>query len=137
VILALAGLPIIVLVAFLTSKNPSFQAEYPLYRDLLQNQNMGLQYWLMYGLYYFGWESFFRGFMLFGLKDKFGELNSVLIQTIPSCLVHIGKPDAEIFSSIIAGVVFGLLALRTRSIWPIFIWHWGLGITLDIFIVYA
>ncbi len=136
-IIAIAGIPVMVLIAYLTADNPDFMAEYPLYRGLLHNHSVGWQYWLMYGLYYIGWEVFFRGFMLFGLKSKFGELNSVLIQTIPSCLIHIGKPDGEIFSAIFAGIVFGIIVLKTRSIWPIFIWHWTLGVALDIFIVYG
>lgn len=135
--LALAGIPVMVLLGYLSAGDPAFMQEYPLYRELLINSNAGLQYWMIYGLYYIGWESFFRGFMLFGLENKFGTINSILIQTIPSCLVHIGKPDAEIFSSIIAGVVFGYAAIKCRSIWPVFIWHWTLGVSLDIFITYA
>ena len=131
------GLPVIIIMAYFTAQNPAFRAEYPLFRGLLDNHHLGLGYWLMYALYYIGWEFFFRGFMLFGLKNKFGETSSILIQTIPSCLVHIGKPDAEIFSSIFAGIIFGYVALRCRSLWPVFIWHLALGVVLDIFIVFG
>jgi membrane protease YdiL (CAAX protease family) len=136
-IFALIGIPVMIFLAWLTSKNPAFRAEYPLYRGLLYNQAGIGGYWMMYGLYYIGWEFFFRGFMLFGLESKFGRLYAILIQTIPSCLVHIGKPDAEIFSAIVAGLVFGWVAFRCRSLWPVFIWHWCLGVALDYFIVYG
>jgi len=131
------GLPLMALLAYISSKNPDFQVEYPLYRGLLTEQNSLSIYFIIYGLYYLGWETFFRGFMLFGLLDDYGKNASILIQTIPSCLMHIGKPDAEIFASILAGIVFGWVVLRCRSIWPIFICHWGLGVFLDIFIIYG
>ncbi len=133
----LIGMPIIILLAYLSSKNPAFKAEYPLHRAFLAGQNKLLVYLLIYGLYYIGWETFFRGFMLWGLREHFGDTASILIQTIPSCLMHIGKPDVEVFASIVAGLVFGWVVLRCRSIWPVFICHWGLGVFLDIFIIYG
>jgi uncharacterized protein len=136
-ILAIIAIPIMILIAFLTAKNPAFRAEYPLNRALITDQSGLSLYMLIYGAYYIGWEIFFRGFMLFGIKDSLGEFNSILIQTIPSCLMHIGKPDAEIFSSIIAGLVFGWVVLKCRSIWPVFIGHWALGAFLDVFIIYG
>jgi membrane protease YdiL (CAAX protease family) len=133
---ASVGLIIMAVLSFLSSKNPAFQNEYPLFRGLIDNQSNLIGYIFMYGLYYAGWEIFFRGFMLFGLKERFGETYSILIQTIPSCLIHIGKPDAEIFSSIIAGLVFGWVTFRCRSIWPALISHWALGVLLDLFIIF-
>jgi membrane protease YdiL (CAAX protease family) len=136
-IFSLIGLPVMIILAYLSAKNPSLQAEYPLYRNLLvQKEGLSI-YLLIYGLYYIGWEVFFRGFMLFGLRESFGDGHSILIQTIPSCLMHIGKPGAEIFASILAGLVFGWVALKCRSIWPVFISHWGLGAFVDIFIIYG
>ncbi|MCD6163291.1 MAG: CPBP family intramembrane metalloprotease [candidate division Zixibacteria bacterium] len=131
------GLPLMAVMAYFSSKDPSFLAEYPLYRGLAANQGILPIYILMYSLYYIGWEFYFRGFMLFGLRESYGEPASILIQTIPSCLLHIGKPDAEIFASIVAGIAFGWLVLRCRSIWPIFIFHFGLGVFLDLFIIYG
>jgi len=135
-IFTIIGLIVMAILAYFSSQNPAFQNEYPLFRGLIDNHDNIVGYMLMYGLYYAGWEIFFRGFMLFGLKDRFGETYSILIQTIPSCLVHIGKPDAEIFSSIIAGIAFGWVAVRCRSIWPVLISHWALGVCLDLFIIY-
>ena len=137
IILTAVGLPVMALLAYLSAKNPAFIGEYPLFRGLAQQHNLVPGYLLMYGLYYLGWELFFRGFMLSGLRRNYGDIAAVLIQTIPSCLVHIGKPDAEIFASIVAGIIFGLAALRCRSIWPVFLWHWGLGVFLDLFIIYG
>jgi uncharacterized protein len=133
----LIGLPVMIIIAYFSSKNPAFRTEYPLYNGLLIDKSGLSLYLLLYGAYYIGWEIFFRGFMLFGLKDSLGEVNAILIQTIPSCLMHIGKPDAEIFASIFAGLIFGWAVLKCRSIWSVFISHWGLGAFLDIFILYG
>jgi len=131
------GLPVMLVIAYFTSRDPSFRNEYPLFRDLLIYRNGLPGYFGMYALYYIGWETFFRGIMLFGLRPAVGDLNSILLQTIPSCLLHIGKPQPEFFGSLIGGLCFGWVALRCRSFWPIFICHFGLGIFVDLFIIYG
>lgn len=85
--------------------------------------------------FYTAWEFFFRGFMLFGLRKQVGDWLAICIQTIPSCLWHIGCPTGEIVSSIAGGVLFGLLAIRTKSIvWPLLL-HWLIGVGLNVLIV--
>ncbi len=133
--IAAAGVPLMIVLSYFSAGDAEFAAEYPLYRGLANNRADIITYFVLYGLYYIGWEAFFRGFMLFGLRSRFGDAAAVLIQTIPSCLMHIGKPRAEIFASIVAGIAFGAIVLRGRSIWPILLCHWCLGVSLDIFIV--
>ena len=85
--------------------------------------------------FYTAWEFFFRGFMLFGLRKYVGTWLAICIQTIPQCLWHIGMPSGEIFSSIAGGVLFGVLAIRTGSIfWPLLL-HSGIGIITDLLIL--
>jgi membrane protease YdiL (CAAX protease family) len=67
-------------------------------------------------------EFMYRGFLLSGLKDKFKE-GSILIQTIPFVLVHLGKPELETISTIFTGIIFGWVAYRGKSFWPAFIIH--------------
>lgn len=86
-------------------------------------------------LFYTAWEFFFRGFLLFGLQKDFGIWAAICIQTIPSCLWHIGLPTGEIFASIAAGILFGILAVRTRSILWAFLLHLLIGVGTDLFIV--
>jgi len=136
-IVILIGVPVMVLIAFISAKDPAFRAEYPLNQMLLTDQTNLLPYLLLYGLYYLGWEAFFRGFMLFGLQNAYGSAAAILIQTIPSCLIHIGKPGGEIFASILAGIIFGWITLKCRSFIPVLICHWVLGVALDIFIIYG
>jgi membrane protease YdiL (CAAX protease family) len=64
----------------------------------------------------------FRGFLLFGLSKKFGEA-SILIQTLPFVAIHWGKPEIETLSTIITGILFGWVAYRGKSYWPVLIIH--------------
>ena len=128
---------VVVPLIYISSKMPDVRAEYPLAKSLLSDQSNLFVYELLYILlYYVAWEFFFRGFLLFGLKEKFGAFNAVLIQTISSCLVHIDKPEGEIIGSIFIGILFGLIALRSRSIWYVFLLHISIGVLTDIFIIY-
>jgi membrane protease YdiL (CAAX protease family) len=86
-------------------------------------------------LFYTAWEFFFRGFLLFGLRKYFGDWGAICIQTIPSCLWHVGMPTGEIMASIAGGILFGILALRSRSILWVFLLHFLIGATTDFFIV--
>ncbi len=63
-----------------------------------------------------------RGFLLFGLKEKLGEL-SIVVQMIPFVLMHFGKPELETLSTIVTGLYFGYVAYRGNSFWPAFIIH--------------
>jgi membrane protease YdiL (CAAX protease family) len=122
---------------FISSKMPDVRLEYPMAKSLLQDTSHLLLYETAYVLlYYTAWEFFFRGFLLFGLRERFGDFNAILIQTISSCLVHIGKPEGEIIGSIVVGIIFGIVALRTRSIWYVFLIHASIGVLTDLFIIY-
>ena len=73
-------------------------------------------------VYLFSWEFIYRGFLLFGLKEKLGEY-SVLVQMIPFMLLHFGKPEIETISTIFMGIYFGYVVYRGNSFWPALIIH--------------
>lgn len=75
-------------------------------------------------------EFFYRGFLIFGLKEKFGA-GVILIQSIPFVIMHLGKPELETVSTIFTGLMFGWVAYRGNSFWPAFIVH----IFINIFFV--
>jgi len=82
-------------------------------------------------IYMFSWEFVWRGFMLFGLKEKFGYY-AVLVQMIPFLILHNGKPAPETFGAIIAGIALGILALRTNSILYCLITHMSVMFSIDL-----
>lgn len=128
--------PIMVAATYPSSQMPQFLAEYPLFKGACASPLKFFNHASSYVFFYIGWEIFFRGFMQFGLREKLGDWNSILVQTLASCLLHIGKPDGEIYSSILGALVWGIVAFRARSIYFIILLHWLLGVSLDFFICY-
>ena len=68
--------------------------------------------------------------MLHGNKKRFG-FYSILVMTIPYCMIHFGKPLPETLAAIIAGVVLGVLSLKSNSIWLGVAIHFSVAITMD------
>ena len=93
--------------------------------------------WLTYSLeiliYMLGWEFMFRGFLLFGLKERYKE-GSILIQMIPFTILHLGKPEIETLSCVITGLLWGYIAYRGNSFWPAYIMHVVVNISNKYFV---
>jgi len=118
---------------YINAASPDFLKEYPLWKDAGANLSSYFLWIFMYLFYYIGWEFFFRGFMQFSLVGKIAPFFIIMMQTLPSTIVHIGKPEGEAMSAIIAGLVFGAVALRTRSIWYTLLVHWYVGALTELF----
>ncbi|PKO00615.1 MAG: hypothetical protein CVU42_03470 [Chloroflexi bacterium HGW-Chloroflexi-4] len=127
-------LPFMLLGAYLGALDPAMQAEYPLTKTMMQSVPLFISIELFYLVYYFAWEFFFRGFLQAGMQKVYGPVMAILIQTVPSAIVHFGKPFAECFSAIFAGLVFGYAAWRTRSIFYPMLLHAVVGIGTDLII---
>jgi membrane protease YdiL (CAAX protease family) len=99
-----------------------------------------IYYELTMGCYFFCWEFYFRGFLLFGLaKSRFvGPWTAIILQTIPFVIMHwspvpgASKPPIEILGAALGGPLLGYLALRTRSFYYGFLIHWLMAMALDI-----
>lgn len=100
----------------------SFIIKYPQCSMVKDDWVLFLIFQLCFVLYMIGWEFIWRGYMLFGLKKKFG-FYAILIQMIPFVILHFGKPAIESFAAIIAGIALGILAWRTNSFWYCVITH--------------
>jgi membrane protease YdiL (CAAX protease family) len=112
------------------SATPEFVEKYP---HLLSARTNWLEFSVYEAgmlIYLFSWEFFWRGYMLFGLKEKFGYY-AVLIQMIPFVILHNGKPFAETFGAIAGGIALGILALRTNSFLYGVITHMVVMISID------
>jgi membrane protease YdiL (CAAX protease family) len=110
---------------------PMYKLDWPTYNPLRDGWAFFVCYEIAYGFYFFAWEYVFRGWLLFRLGRYYGA-GAILIQTVPFVMMHLGKPGPELHSSVIAGIVLGWLAWRSRSMWPCFLIHWGAAATMDI-----
>jgi membrane protease YdiL (CAAX protease family) len=87
-----------------------------------------------YAVYFVGWEFFHRGFLTIGLEPVLGWY-AVLVVAIPFGILHVGKPMPEPFGAIVASLVLGWLAIRTRSSWYGFALHASIAVTMDLLAV--
>jgi membrane protease YdiL (CAAX protease family) len=76
-----------------------------------------------------GWEFLFRGWLLFGLGQRFGT-EALWMQAVPFALAHMGKPPVETLTTLFGGYFFGWVAWRTHSfLYPVLI-HSGITVTV-------
>jgi membrane protease YdiL (CAAX protease family) len=126
---------VFILIMFTTiwffSSTPEFVSKYPHLQSVRSDWGRFLIYEMGMLMYMISWEFLWRGFMLFGLKEKFGYY-SVLIQMIPFVILHNGKPAPETFGAILGGIALGVLALRTNSIYYCVITHMGVMLSIDL-----
>lgn len=101
----------------------SFRAYYPMWPHAGDSLANFLLYQSAIAILMFNTEFLFRGYLLFNLEKKFGRAPALILHAIPYMLVHIGKPPLEVPYSFFAGLVFGYMALKTRSILPGFLVH--------------
>lgn len=130
IVMFLVMLPVLIWV----SSFESFLSYYPFYDRAVEG---GAAFWLYeigYGLQFVGVEAFFRGFILFGLLPRFGAL-AVVVMTVPYTMIHFSKPMPEAFAAIVAGLVLGVMAIRSRSFVPGIFLHVAVAVTMDILVL--
>lgn len=156
--------PVALLVGAIGALSPDLGSYYPYSRDLIERTRVSGfapllgHYAAYFFLYYVPWEFFFRGFLLFpfalAAKEARGRCTPeggdeaagpsmngivipalVLFQTLPSAMLHVGHPLSELAGAVVAGIGFGILAWKTRSIIPGLILHTAIGFGTDGFIV--
>ena len=116
---------------FYASSQPVFQKKYPLYDYAHSSLSLLIVYELSYILVFLSGESFWRGFVVFGLAKRFG-LYGILVMAIPYAMIHFGKPFPEALGAIAAGSVLGYIALKHKSFWLGVALHSSIGISMDL-----
>lgn len=115
----------------ISSYDPAFTAYYPFYR-LAGASWLDLVVWeALYALQFVALEFFFRGFWVLGCRRRFGS-QAALLSAVPYCMIHFTKPLPEVLAALPAGIVLGLLALSTRSIWGGALVHVVVALTMDL-----
>ncbi|MGH9947357.1 MAG: CPBP family intramembrane glutamic endopeptidase [Pyrinomonadaceae bacterium] len=123
---------------YLMSLTSGFAAKYPFLQIYNGEPYIGrtLLLWeLIYSIQFFGLEFFFRGFLVHSLKPSLG-LYSIFAMTVPYCMIHFGKPPAETFSAICAGIFLGWLSYKNGSILLGLILHCTVAFSMDILALY-
>ncbi len=119
----------------LVASQPDFGTYYPFYKHCSRSGWDWLLWELMYSAQFFGLEMFFRGFIVGVLRRSMGT-SAIFAMAVPYCMIHYGKPYLEVHGAIVAGVVLGSLAARTRSIYAGFLVHVTVAWSMDILALY-
>lgn len=123
--------PVFVVAGYISANTPSVRAAYPINPSAA---SMPIFHALTYLAFYLGWEFHFRGFLQLGLRGRLGDASALWVQVLASTLLHIGKPNEELIAAIFAGIFWGIIVYRTRSLLAGLTQHFALGISLDWFI---
>ncbi len=69
-------------------------------------------------------EAFFRGFLFVGLlQSRLGAAGAVIITAILWAALHIQYSLAGIIQILVLGLVFGVIRLKTKSLWSTLLMH--------------
>ena len=116
----------------LASQWHSFQTKYPFYH-FAPGASPGPRFYvweLLYAVQFVSLEFFFRGYMIQAGRKRLGPY-VIFVMTIPYCMIHFGKPVQEALGAIVAGILLGFMALKTRSIWLGAALHIAVAWTMD------
>ncbi|MGE3063723.1 MAG: CPBP family intramembrane glutamic endopeptidase [bacterium] len=124
-------------IAYFASFNPQFTKIYPMIRAMKNGGWTFFQYELGFLFFFFLWEFYFRGAMLFSFSKSAGSISSaVLMQSVIFAFAHIGKPGIETVSSLFGGILLGFLVYRIRTFAPAAVIHFVLAFTMDVISVF-
>jgi membrane protease YdiL (CAAX protease family) len=112
-----------------------FGSYYPFYKKSARSWFDFLAWEGMYFAQFFALELFFRGWMVGALRRSLGSA-AIFVMSVPYCMIHYGKPYLEAHGAIVAGIVLGSLAMRTRSIYSGFLLHITVAVGMDLLALY-
>ena len=114
------------------SQQKEFLSYYPFYKGASRSWFDLLAWETMYFAQFLALEFYFRGWILSALHRKMGS-TAIFVMVVPYCMIHYGKPYLEAHGAIVAGIVLGSLAMRTRSIYAGFLVHISVAGLMDYF----
>lgn len=88
-------------------------------------------YLMAYGSDFVFTEFFFRGFLILAFARWFGH-KAILPMCVFYVTIHYGKPLGETISSFFGGLLLGVIAFRTRSIYGGIIIHLGIAYLMEL-----
>jgi len=112
--------------------DPAMRGYYPSDPSARESIPGLLVYCAILGFYMVGWESFWRGSLLFGLARCWGPLAAILFGGLPFFLLHRGKPETEMVGSFVVGCLLSWFCWRGKSLWPGVILHAVLNLSVQV-----
>lgn len=129
-LLYVAMLVIVLSAVVLVADDAAFLSRYPRYAHAGESWSRLLGWEAAYGFQFLALEFFFRGFLLFALARSLGSA-AIFVAVVPYTMIHFGKALPETLGAVVAGIVLGTLALRTRSIYGGVILHCAAAWAMD------
>lgn len=124
----LVVLPVVALAA----RRPAQWAHYPQLRQTRWDLRAHLANGASWALYLLGYELYFRGVLTSVLVRELGTWPGLAVMTALYVAVHLPKPAAETVGTLPMGLVFGLTALASGSMWPVWLGHVLIAVTSDV-----
>lgn len=123
-------------IMWLSAGDPAIQATYPWAGEWPGRSLVNLVTWLgLLLVFTFSFEFFFRGFLIHALRPHVGVGVAIWVQAIAATLVHLGKPLPETIAALPASLLFGLMAVRSRSILYNALLHLVVAGSTDVFVL--
>jgi len=132
----LIGIPIILTVNYFNSKRENQLAVYPAIRSKEWGVGLILVDMVSWALYLLAYEWLFRGYLLFHCIELWGPAVAIAVNIAIYAAAHLPKGRFETIGSLPLGVVFCLVAIYTGSFWTVFILHFVMAFSNDLFSVW-
>jgi len=122
---------LVVSFAYFASYRSDFLNHYPFY-GLAQRSIVDLLMWeCIYIAQFLFLEFFFRGFLLHSCHRRFGA-TALFVMIVPYVMIHFSKPWLEASGALLFGLVLGIIAMRSHSIWGGVFVHTSVALAMDI-----
>ena len=132
---SLAYLLVVHPINWLYATDPELLARVPFYKPAADGGAIFWKYQLLVALAMVGWEFILRGYLLLGLRERFGAW-AILIPMFPFVILHYSYGPFELWASVLDGLFLGALAYVSRSIWPPVFIHIMQNLLWEIEVVY-
>lgn len=134
-VFCLAYLAVVHPINWLYATDPELLARVPFYRPAAEGGAIFWKYQLLVAFAMVGWEFILRGYLLLGLRQRFGAW-AILIPMFPFVILHYSYGTFELWASVIDGLFLGALAYASRSIWPPVFVHIMQNLLWEVEVVY-
>ncbi len=128
----LGALVLFIPVIALTARQESSWAHAPELRAARYGPSEVTQLVLSWTAYLLAYELLFRGILLVQLVEAFGTVRGLAVMSGLYVLAHLTKRPAEVVSTVIAGPLYGWIALESGGFWPVFAIHVVLALTSEL-----